>query len=58
MTVLLTRVLAAVGALMALLFGLIVMNFGMLWLRAFLSGARVPLIQIIGMRLRKVSPPA
>jgi len=42
--------------LTALILLVIVANFFKLWLRAMLSGAHVSFIQLIGMRLRKVSP--
>jgi uncharacterized protein YqfA (UPF0365 family) len=35
---------------------ILIFNFGALWLRAYLSGARVSLINLVGMRLRQVSP--
>ncbi len=52
------------GVVIAILFAvacglimlIVIFNFGALWLRATLSGARVKLSVLIGMRLRKVNP--
>lgn len=40
----------------AFIFVLILLKYGFLWLRAFLSGAHVGLFQLVGMSLRKVNP--
>jgi len=37
-------------------FAIIIFKFGYLWIRALVSGAHVPLIQIVGMWLRRVGP--
>ncbi len=47
---------AAVAALILLIFGAIVLKDFGLWLQAFTSGARVRLLDLIMMRLRKVRP--
>jgi uncharacterized protein YqfA (UPF0365 family) len=39
-----------------LIFGVVILTFFKLWLRAFLSGASVSMFSLIGMSLRKVSP--
>lgn len=43
-------------ALFALIFIFIIGQFFNLWLQAFFSGARVSLVELIGMKLRKVDP--
>lgn len=43
-------------ALFALVFVFIIGQFFNLWLQAFFSGARVSLVELIGMKLRKVDP--
>ena len=45
-----------VAAVIFLVFIILVFNFGALWLRAALSGARVSLVTLVGMKLRQVSP--
>lgn len=42
--------------LLAFVFVLILLKYGFLWLRAFLSGAHVSIFQLVGMSLRKVNP--
>lgn len=39
-----------------LVFGVVIITFFNLWLRALLSGARVSLTSLVGMRLRRVNP--
>lgn len=51
-----TLILSGAGALALLIFVIVVINFFQLWLQALLSGARVSLVGLIGMRLRKVNP--
>jgi len=51
-----TLVLSGAGLLALLIFFIVVINFFQLWLQALLSGARVSLVNLIGMRLRKVNP--
>ncbi len=51
--------LGAAGAVFGFILLIVLIAFfayGSLWLRAWLSRARVPLFTIVGMRLRKVSP--
>lgn len=52
--------LAIAGAVVASLFGLMlfvaVINYGSLWLQAYMSGADVSLLSLIGMRFRQVKP--
>ncbi len=40
----------------ALVVLILIFNFGSLWLRAFLSGAHVGILNLVGMRLRQVNP--
>ncbi|RKY25883.1 MAG: hypothetical protein DRP79_05960, partial [Planctomycetota bacterium] len=40
----------------ALVVLILIFNFGALWLRAFLSGAHVGILNLVGMRLRQVNP--
>ncbi len=49
-------VLGMAGALVLLVFFIIVANFGLLYIQAMMSGAHVGLWDLIGMRLRKVDP--
>jgi uncharacterized protein YqfA (UPF0365 family) len=44
------------GCILGLVILILVFNFGALWLKAYLSGARVSIINLIGMRLRQVPP--
>ncbi|MBI2923694.1 MAG: flotillin-like protein FloA [Planctomycetes bacterium] len=44
------------GGVVLLVFFLVVANFGLLYVQAFLSGAHVSIVDLIGMRLRKVDP--
>jgi len=47
---------AIVVGLLLLVFVIVIAQFVNLWLQALLSGARVSLLDLIGMRLRKVDP--
>lgn len=49
---------AAIGVLVLLLliFFIIILKYGLLYIQALLSGARVGLLDLVGMSLRKVSP--
>jgi len=49
-------VILGICALILLIIVFVVAKFFNLWLQAFLSGARVALLELIGMRLRKVDP--
>ena len=51
-------VLGLFGALVLLVFFIIVANFGILYVRALVSGARVSMLDLVGMKLRKVDPTA
>jgi uncharacterized protein YqfA (UPF0365 family) len=44
------------GALVLLVFFIIVANFGFLYVQALMSGAHVGIWELVGMRLRKVNP--
>jgi uncharacterized protein YqfA (UPF0365 family) len=46
--------MAALAGIVALVFFLIVINYGQLWIRAFASRASVTFLDLIGMSLRKV----
>jgi len=46
--------LYAIGAVLLLVFAVIVLNFGMLYIRALTSGAKITLIELIALRLRRV----
>jgi len=45
----------AVAFLFGLMMFVVLVNFGLLWLRAFASGAHVGMLQLVGMRLRRVN---
>jgi uncharacterized protein YqfA (UPF0365 family) len=45
-----------VAVLIGLVFFIIIMKYGLLYIQATLSGAHVGLLQLVGMSLRKVSP--
>ncbi len=47
-------ILYAVGALVVLVVGIIVLNFGMIFIRALFSGAKVTFTELIALRLRRV----
>ncbi len=49
-------VLGMAGAIVLLVFLVVVANFGFLYIQAMMSGAHVGLWDLIGMRLRKVDP--
>ena len=48
--------LIAVGGLSLLVFFIVLMKYGLLYLQAALSGAPVAMLALVGMSLRKVSP--
>lgn len=52
----LTLVFGFAGAIVLLVFMIVVANFGFLYIQALMSGAHVGLWDLIGMRLRKVDP--
>jgi uncharacterized protein YqfA (UPF0365 family) len=47
-------VLLGVGALCLLVFAIMVLNFGMIYIRALFSGAKVTITELIALRLRRV----
>lgn len=47
-------VLLGVGALVVVVVGIMVLNFGMIYIRALFSGAKVTLTELIALRLRSV----
>jgi len=47
-------ILYGVVLLVLLVVGIIVLNFGMIWVRALFSGARVTFVELIALKLRKV----
>ena len=47
-------VLFGVGAVLLLVFAIIVLNFGMIYIRALFSGAKVTITELIALRLRRV----
>ncbi len=49
-------VVLIVCGIIGLIFFIILVNFFSLWLRAWLSGASVSLLSLVGMRLRRVNP--
>ncbi|NUN47410.1 MAG: flotillin-like protein FloA [Candidatus Brocadiae bacterium] len=51
-------VIGLAGALVLLVFFVLVLQFGWLYVQALLSGAHVSLLDLVGMRLRKVNPGA
>src|SRR5690349_12555081 len=50
----LNLVLFGMGAVVLLVLGIITLNFGMIYLRAWFSGARVTLIELVALRLRRI----
>lgn len=46
--------LVAIGAVALLAFGLLLLHFGMIYLRALFSGARVAITELIALRLRRI----
>ncbi len=44
----------AIGAVLVLVFGIIALNFGVIYIRALFSGAKVTLSELIALRLRRV----
>lgn len=49
-------ILMVAAAIVGLVVLILLFNFGALWLRAFLSGAHVGILNLVGMRLRQVNP--
>jgi uncharacterized protein YqfA (UPF0365 family) len=49
-------VAALIVVIVLVIFGTIILSFFRLWLRAFLSGASVGMLGLVGMSLRKVNP--
>jgi uncharacterized protein YqfA (UPF0365 family) len=47
-------VLYGIGGLMLLIFAVIAINFGMIYIRALFSGAKVTLTELVALRLRRV----
>ena len=47
-------VLYAVGALLLLVIGILVINFGVIYIRALFSGAKVTITELIALRLRRI----
>ena len=47
-------ILIGIGAVALLVFGIITFNFGMIYIRARFSGARITFIELIALRLRRV----
>jgi uncharacterized protein YqfA (UPF0365 family) len=47
-------VLLGIGALCLLVFAIMVLNFGMIYIRALFSGAKVTITELIALRLRRV----
>lgn len=50
----LTLVLYGVAAVVLLVFGILVINFGMIYIRALFSGAKVTVTELIALRLRRI----
>jgi len=50
------KVLGAVLAVLLFVFVILMFKYGALWIRATVSGARVPLLSLVGMSLRGISP--
>jgi uncharacterized protein YqfA (UPF0365 family) len=49
-------VVIVVVVIVGLIFAFVMLSYGMLWLQALTSGAHVSILNIIGMRIRKVPP--
>ena len=47
-------ILYGVGALILLVLAIVVLNFGMIWVRAFVSGAKATFTDLIALRLRNI----
>ncbi len=47
-------VLYGIGAVVLLVFGIIVISFGMIYIRALFSGAKVTITELIALRLRRI----
>ena len=50
----LSLLLYGIGALVLLVAGILVINFGMIYIRALFSGAKVTFTELIALRLRSV----
>ncbi len=50
----LNLVLYGVGAVVLLVVGILVINFGMIYIRALFSGAKVTITELIALRLRRI----
>ena len=48
-------VLYGIGAVVLLVVGILVINFGMIYIRALFSGAKVTFTELIALRLRRHS---
>src|SRR6185312_1432410 len=46
--------LIGIGLLICIIFGVLLLNFGMIWVRALTSGAKVKFTELIALRLRRV----
>jgi uncharacterized protein YqfA (UPF0365 family) len=46
----------AVASLLLLVFAIVALNFGMLYIRALVSGAKITLLELIALRLRRIPP--
>ena len=49
---------AAVVGIVCLCFSILVLSYGSIWMKAMVSGAAIPMIELIGMRLRGIKPGA
>jgi uncharacterized protein YqfA (UPF0365 family) len=47
-------IIYGVGALILLVLAIVVLNFGMIWIRAFVSGAKATFTDLIALRLRNI----
>ncbi|HYV30342.1 MAG TPA: flotillin-like FloA family protein, partial [Candidatus Binatia bacterium] len=47
-------VLYGIGGVLLLVFVVIVLNFGMIYIRALFSGAKVTMTELIALRLRRI----
>lgn len=47
-------VVYAIGLLVLLVFGILVINFGMIYIRALFSGAKVTITELVALRLRRI----
>jgi uncharacterized protein YqfA (UPF0365 family) len=53
-TGILTLVLYGIGAVVLLVMGILVLNFGMIYIRALFSGAKVTITELVALRLRRI----